>query len=280
MKEVKSELNEKILDDLLNKVMPLDGIFNNMSTDIYGTYHIISMILRGIRGHLTVDWIFKNVESMTEDSYDRIQMTKVPPSDRFDMAKAVNRRTGEEVSFSVDVVDLSEYEFSEFLFEEDLNYYTDKADILGCTFNEAIGPNVMIVRINFDNKIICVLYDYVTTNVVILREDIENRRKLVKLSNEKVLSSLPQIVATLLHFYIFLSEDKEYTLDKETTLESADKLVDGCNNPEVKALFGELIGTCMQDKDNATLYIQNVLRMQSRSMGGKIPNPVDKDKLN
>lgn len=280
MKEAKSAMNEKILDDLLKTVMPADNIFEAMSTDLYGTYHIISMILRGIRGHLTADWIFKNVKAMTEDSYDRIQMTKVPPSDRFDMAKAFNRRTGEEVSFSVDVVDLSEYEFSEFLFEEDLNYYTDKAKTLDCTFNEAIGPNVMIVRINFDNKIICVLHDYVTSRVVLLREDRDDRRVLVRLSEEKALRSLSQIVSTILHFYIFISEDKEYALNEEKTIDTVDKLVSECDNPEVKAAFGELIGCCMQDKDNAVLYIQNVLRLQSRSVGGKMPNPIDKDKLN
>lgn len=280
MKEAKSAMNEKILDDLLKTVMPTDSIFEAMSTDVYGTYHIISMILCGIRGHLTVDWIFKNVKSMTEDSFDRLQITKVPPSDKFSMAKAVNRRTGEEVSFSVEVVDPSEYEFSGFLFEEDLKFYTEKAEALGCTFYEAIGPNVMIVRINFDNKIICVLYDYVTSRVLVLRENKENRRILVKLSEKRVISSLSQIVSTLLHFYIFLSEDEDYTFDNEATIEIADKLVGECDNSEVKAAFGGVIASCMKDKDTAAMYIQNVLRLQSKSMGGSMPNPTDKDRLN
>lgn len=280
--EEEKVIREDILDELLTATAGVDAIFNTLATDRYGAYHIMSILLRGIRGHLTMNWITKDLQVMDREALNKVQLTKVPAIETYSMAKAINKATGEEVDFSVEVLDLNGFDIDRFILNEEYAEYVRKSESLGVSLADAIGPDMMMVRITFDHNIIYTLYDHVNSRVVILFDKPGEEGKLLKLSEDKELNSFANIISTLMHFYIFITgENTKYTLDDEETVAAVDRLVSNCDDDDVKSTFGRLIVESMEDKDTAVMYTQNIIRLQGRAvMGNDIPNPADKDKLN
>lgn len=267
----------------MDQLFTVDDVFKNLTSTRYGFYHIATTLCGGIHCLLTTAYIIKDLKELTLESFNHLKYHFEDDNNNFG-ALAVSNKNAKEIDFSLDFHSVDEYDITKYLLKEDLEEYTERKESLGCTLEEAIGVDVLLIGMKFNHKRVVVLFDSRNERLVLLGE---KENKELDLLNPKTEYRLYYaIMSSLLAIFLYMDSDESNyrAYDSEDGLKSLDNLLNTCNDNNVKIALGQFIVEEVTRKDNATDYVQVIMALREAAMGDDImpdiPNPADKDKLN
>ena len=199
-------------------------------------------------------------------------------------AIAVSTKTTEEIDFSLDFHSVDEYNIEKYLFKEDLEEYIERKESTGCTLEDAIGADILLIGIQFNHKRIVVMFDSRNERLVLLGKKENNELDLLNPKFEH--KFYYAIISSLLSIFLYMDSDESNyrAYDSKNGLKSLDKLITSCNDVSAKILLGQFLVEEVARKDRASDYAQVLIALREAAMNDdimpEIPNPADKDKLN
>lgn len=269
--------------DLDVELFTVDDVFENMSSTRYGFYHIATTLCAGIHGLLTTAYIIKDLKELTMDSFRHIKYHFEENDGNFG-AIAVSTKTTEEIDFSLDFHSVDEYNIEKYLFKEDLEEYIERKESTGCTLEDAIGADILLIGIQFNHKRIVVMFDSRNERLVLLGKKENNELDVLNPKFEH--KFYYAIISSLLSIFLYMDSDESNyrAYDNKNGLKSLDKLITSCNDVSAKILLGQFLVEEIARKDRASDYAQVLIALREAAMNDdimpEIPNPADKDKLN